>query len=93
MALCSISPKDDIITVAQFHLQVSSLSKLILELALEVVRALYRKPDNKQNRCRTGEECEWEKLEERFLISVRVMCSVSSSFMIFLFIIKLIVVE
>ena len=41
-----------------------SLSKLTLELALKV-RALYYtvtvgRPDDKQNRCRTGEECECE---------------------------------
>ena len=50
--------------VAQTHWYVSSFSKLTLELALEV-RALnitIGRPDNKQNRCRTGEEGECEEL-------------------------------
>ena len=55
----SICPKDDTITVAQSHQQVSSFSKLTLELALEVRKSTtvaVGRPDNKQNHCRTGEE-------------------------------------
>ena len=43
-------PKDDIIIVPQFHRLVSSLSKLTLELALEVVTILSPLADQTTNR-------------------------------------------
>ena len=55
--------KDDIISVAQFHRQVSSLSKLTL------YTVTFGRLDDKQNHCRTGEECECEKL--RLLVICR----------------------
>ena len=43
----------------------TSFNKLTLELALEVMYVHYHavgRPDNKQNRYRTGEECECKEL-------------------------------
>ena len=64
--------------------KLSSFSKLTLELTYEVSTTIViGRPDNKQNRYRSGEECECEELRLRRglpLYHVGYMCFVSSSF-------------
>ena len=54
---------------------------LPLKVSLKTTTIAVGRPDNKQNRCRTGEECECEELRLRkgFAISCGIMGFASSS--------------
>ena len=50
------------------------------EISKDFTKSTLSRPDNKQNRCRTGEECEELCLRTGSLLACGVMCFVSSSF-------------